>query len=115
MVQQTQNNFMESIRSIGGRGANLGNKDEITFGLTDATTSIIANETKTSDAGGANLAMQTRSVRNPFQWFGADSTTIIHVFFFFSSNPNFNAQIKSRTIVIAIRGRMNEFLGFEID
>lgn len=83
----------------------LGNKDEITFGLTDAATSIITNETETSNAGGANLTMQTRSVRNPFQWFGADSTTIIHVFF--SSNPNFNAQINSRTIVIAIRGRLN--------
>jgi len=84
----------------------LGNKDEITFGLTDAATSIITDETETSDTGGANLTMQTRSVRNPFQWFGANSTTIIHVFLF--SNPNFNAQINTRTmVIIAIRGRLN--------
>lgn len=49
-------NFMKSIykkiRSIGQNwAAHLGNKDEITFSLADAATTIIANETETSDAG----------------------------------------------------------------
>lgn len=74
-----QNNFTESIRTIGQ--TYLGNKNEIAIGLTDATTAIVANETESRDTGGANLAVQTRSVRNPFQRLSANSTTVIHGFF----------------------------------
>jgi hypothetical protein len=65
---------------LGNNWGYLGNKDEIAFGLTDTATAIIAYETETSDTGGTDLTMQTRSVCNPFQWLGANSTTVIHVF-----------------------------------
>lgn len=59
--------------------AYLGNENEVAIGLADAATVIIANETEASDARGTHLAVQTGSVRNPFQWLSANSTTVIHI------------------------------------
>lgn len=76
--------FTESRKEHGSIGGDqepyLGDEDEVAIGLADATTAIVANETEAGDAGGADLAVQTGSVGNPFQGLGANSTTIVHGF-----------------------------------
>lgn len=84
---------------------NLGDEDDVAFGFADTAASIVADETEARDAGGTNLAVQTGSVRNPFERLSANGTTVIHLFSFSfgllneqSTNPNFGARITTHGV-----------------
>ena len=57
----------------------LGDENDVAVCLADAATSIVADETEASDAGGADVAVQTGSVGNPFQRPRTHSATVIHL------------------------------------
>ena len=64
---------------------NLGDKDNIGFRFADAAAMIITNESKTSNAGGADLTMSTLSICCPLKRLSTDSTSVIHCFYLTSS------------------------------
>ena len=58
--------------------ANLGDEDEVRFGLAYTTTAIITDEAKASNAGGTDILVTTTSICSPFQALGAHRTAIVH-------------------------------------
>lgn len=59
---------------------NLGYKDDVSLSLANTTSSIITDESKTSNTSRANILVTASSIGNPFKGFSADRTAIIHGF-----------------------------------
>lgn len=74
--------------------SNLGHKDDFGFGLAKATPTIITDESKTCNAGWANLPMATWSICNPLKCLRTNNTCIIHCLFF----PGIHQNIKDDTL-----------------
>lgn len=66
----------------------LGDENDVGVRLADAATAIVADETEARDAGGADLAVEAGSVRNPFQRLSTNSATIIHLSLSKSIHPD---------------------------
>lgn len=70
-------------------GGNLGDKDNGSLGLANTTTAIVADESKTSDTGRADILVTASSIGNPFKCLSANCTAIIHGLYDFWSRVFF--------------------------
>lgn len=57
----------------------LGDKNDVVFGLADAATAVLANESEPSHACRTHFSMTAPPVRNPFQSIGTHRAAIVHL------------------------------------
>lgn len=67
------------IKKWGKKSTDPGDKNDVGLRFANTATTIVTDETETSDTSGTNIFVTTGAVSNPFEGFSTHSTTIIHV------------------------------------